>query len=308
MGINEAQEIIMNTQSINDGKSKNDTPETENVCKAAAAFEALYETIKRLRAPDGCPWDIEQTPMTLRTRLLEETYETLEALEETAADEKKAIHALEELGDVLLNIVMIAYMFEQDHIFSVADMIRTLNEKLVRRHPHVFGQTEGFPTPGDAEKPVTAEKVLAQWDTIKDKVEGRENASALDSIPKTFPPLIRAYKLQKKAAKKGFDWNTTDGPQQKIDEELREFKQSVAESKPEAMEEEFGDLLFSLVNSARHLHIDPALALSRTNAKFERRFRFVEKRMEAAGIPCSRNTIVQMDGFWEEAKRAEARQ
>ena len=243
--------------------------------------------------------------MTLRATLLEETYETIEALEEASSNSAKAVHAAEELGDVLLNIVMIAYMFEQEQAFSVAEMIRSLNEKLIRRHPHVFGQTAGFPDPGDAKKPVTAEKVLAQWDTIKDTVEGRASASALDSIPKTFPPLTRAYKLQKRAAKKGFDWDNADGPQKKTEEELAEFTEALAHGTHEEAEAEFGDLLFSLVNTARHLHIDPAIALSRTNAKFERRFRFVEKRMEEAGIPCSHDTLTEMDGFWEEAKRME---
>ena len=273
---------------------------------AAEAFAALFTTIKRLRAPGGCPWDIEQTPMTLRATLLEETYETIEALEEASADSSKSVHAAEELGDVLLNIVMIAYMFEQDGAFSVAKMIGELNEKLIRRHPHVFGQTAGFPDPNDTKKPVTAEKVLAQWDTIKDTVEGRASASALDSIPKTFPPLTRAYKLQKRAAKKGFDWDTADGPQKKTEEELAEFTEALAHGTHEEAEAEFGDLLFSLVNTARHLHIDPAVALSRTNAKFERRFRFVEKRMAESGTPCSHETLAKMDGFWEEAKRKEA--
>ena len=281
-----------------------ETPD-KDTNQAAAAFAALFTTIKRLRAPGGCPWDIEQTPMTLRATLLEETYEAIEALEEATADSSKAVHASEELGDVLLNIVMIAYMFEQERHFSVAEMINALNEKLIRRHPHVFGQTEGFPDQNDTQKPVTAEKVLAQWDTIKDKIEGRASASVLDSIPKTFPPLTRAYKLQKKAAKKGFDWDSIDGPQKKVEEEVAEFTEALAHGTQEETEAEFGDLLFSLVNAARHLHIDSAIALSRTNAKFERRFRYVEKRMEEAGLPCSRESLSQMDSFWEEAKRLE---
>ena len=276
-----------------------------NTEAAANAFAALFTTIKQLRAPGGCPWDIEQTPMTLRATLLEETYETIESLEEASADNTKSVHAAEELGDVLLNIVMIAYMFEQEQAFSVAEMIKLLNEKLIRRHPHVFGQTAGFPDQSDAQKPTTAEKVLAQWDTIKETVEGRASASALDSIPKTFPPLTRAYKLQKRAAKKGFDWDTADGPQHKVEEELAEFTEALAHGAQEEVEAEFGDLLFALVNEARHLHIDPAIALSRTNAKFERRFRFVEQRMAEASIPCSHDTLAQMDGFWEEAKHME---
>ena len=217
------------------------TPAQPETAAAAEALAALFTTIKRLRAPGGCPWDIEQTPMTLRATLLEETYETIEALEEAFADSAKSVHAAEELGDVLLNIVMIAYMFEQERAFSVATMINELNEKLIRRHPHVFGQTAGFPDPDDAKKPITAEKVLAQWDTIKDTVEGRASASALDSIPKTFPPLTRAYKLQKRAAKKGFDWDTADGPLKKIAEELAEFTDALAHGTQEDTEAEFGD-------------------------------------------------------------------
>ena len=279
---------------------------TDSAASAAAQqFEALYATIKRLRAPGGCPWDIEQTPMTLRSTLLEEVYETLEAIEEAAAEEQGAAHAAEDLVYVLLNVLMIAYMFEQLNSFSVAEMIKDLNDKLIRRHPHVFGQTEGFAAPDDADKPASAEKVLAQWDVIKETVEGRSHTSVLDSIPKSFPPLTRAYKLQKKAAKKGFDWDTVNGPLDKVVEELQELKQSLAQGGAARSEEEFGDLLFSLVNTARHLHIDPAVALSRANAKFERRFRFVETRMEEAGIPCSYEQRARMDSFWEEAKQTE---
>lgn len=273
---------------------------------ARGAFSLLYTIVKRLREPGGCPWDREQTPMTLRSSLLEETYEALEALEEASVDSTQVSHAAEELGDVLLNIIMIAYMFEQMHAFSTAQMITLLNEKLVRRHPHVFGQTAGFPNQSDAQKPLTAGKVLAQWEAIKERVEGRVSNSVLDAIPKTFPPLARAYKMQKRAAKKGFDWESAAGPQQKIEEELAEFKESLAHGTKEEREAEFGDLLFSLVNEARHLHIDPAIALSRSNAKFERRFRFVEKRMAANDMQCSRETLAEMETFWEEAKRAES--
>lgn len=273
---------------------------------AREAFLLLYTIIKRLREPDGCPWDREQTPMTLRSTLLEETYEVLEALEEVSADSTQVLHAAEELGDVLLNIVMIAYMFEQMHTFSTAQMITLLNEKLVRRHPHVFGQTAGFPNQSDAQKPLTAGKVLAQWEKIKERVEGRASNSILDAIPKTFPPLARAYKLQKRASKKGFDWESTAGPQQKIEEECAELNKALTQGNQDDIESEFGDILFSLVNEARHLHIDPAVALSRSNAKFERRFRFVEKRMAENGMQCSRETLAEMEKFWEEAKRAES--
>ncbi len=282
--------------------TENNTTDENNLLHE---YSELYRIIKRLRAPGGCPWDIEQTPMTLRSTLLEETYETLDAIEEAAKDSAASDHAQEELGDVLLNIMMIAYMFEQSEAFSVRGMIQQLNEKLVRRHPHVFGQTEGFASPDDEEKPKTAEKVLAQWDTIKQTVEGRATASVLDSIPKTFPPLTRAYKLQKKAAKQGFDWDVIEDVYKKVDEEMQEFHESIKKGDADAIEEEFGDLLFSLVNTARHLHIDPAVALSRTNSKFERRYRFVEKKMREAELPCTHDNFAKMDEFWNEAKQAE---
>ncbi|MGP1593687.1 MAG: nucleoside triphosphate pyrophosphohydrolase [Treponema sp.] len=269
-------------------------------------FTRLYGIIARLRNPEGgCPWDIEQTPMTLRSTILEETYETIEAIEEVSADPHASAHVAEELGDVMLNVMMIAYMFEQEEDFSVADMLRRVNEKLVRRHPHVFGQTEGFNFSNDAEKPSTAETVLAQWDIIKEKVEGRAAESVLDSVPKHFPPLLRAAKLQKKAAKKGFDWDSIDEVWKKIDEELGEFRAAIAEHDTAHIEEEFGDVLFAFVNLARHLHINSSLALTGTNNKFERRFRFVEQKMHEKGIPCTHENLAQMDSFWNEAKQVE---
>ncbi|MGP1455106.1 MAG: nucleoside triphosphate pyrophosphohydrolase [Treponema sp.] len=266
-------------------------------------FSTLYGIIKRLRAPNGCPWDIAQTPLTLRSTLIEETYEAIDAIDETSADAAHAQHAAEELGDVLLNVLMIAYMFEQAGAFSVRDMLNQLNEKLIRRHPHVFGQTEGFANPSDSARPQTAENVLIQWEQIKETVEGRAAESVLDSIPKTFPPILRAYKLQKKAAKKGFDWNTVEDAYQKVDEELKEFHESLNQKNACDSEQEFGDLLFSLINVARHLHIDPTIALNHTNAKFEKRFRFVERKMGEAGLPCTHETLPHMDKFWEQAKQ-----
>ncbi len=280
-------------------------PENSRTDELLHEYSELYTIIKRLRAPGGCPWDIEQTPLTLRSTLLEETYETLEAIEEAEKDASLAAHAEEELGDVFLNVMMIAYMFEQAGSFSVRDMLRQLNEKLVRRHPHVFGQTEGFAAPDDAEKPETAEKVLAQWDVIKETVEGHTGTSVLDSIPKNFPPLTRAYKLQKKAATQGFDWDSVQDTYTKISEEIQELQQCIQTGNTDAVEEEFGDVLFSLVNTARHLHIDPAVALNRTNSKFERRFRFVEAKMRETGLPCTHENLKQMDVFWNEAKQAE---
>jgi tetrapyrrole methylase family protein/MazG family protein len=304
--------------------------------RAMESFARLYETIKRLRGPGGCPWDIEQTPVTLRETLIEEAYETVEAITEAHAGTSSAPasgeavhgerplgslgvspetraepdpslvgHVREELGDVFLNATMIAYMYEQSGDFAVADSLDDISAKLVRRHPHVFGSTEGFAGPESAGKTDTAEKVLAQWDLIKRGVEGRAAESILDEVSRGMPALERANKLQKKAAKAGFDWASLDDVWPKVDEELAELRAAVASGDRAHAEDELGDLLFAIVNLSRHLKIDPGVALARTNAKFTRRFKHVERSMKAAGIPMDKAHLAEMDSFWDEAKRGE---
>ncbi len=280
-----------NTAESAPGKTPQSTPE---------AFKGLYDIIARLRGPGGCPWDIEQTPLTLRETLIEEAYETVEALNDGDVD-----HVCEEIGDVFLNATMLAYMYEQDGVFSVADALRKVSEKLVRRHPHVFGETAGFAGPDSGEKTDTAAKVLDQWENIKANVEGRKSTSVLDAVPGNFPPLLRAYKLQKKAAKVGFDWDCMEDVWGKVHEELDELKEAIAGGDTSKMEGELGDLIFALVNIGRHLKIDPSVALTRTNTKFIRRFRHVEAEMLKAGIPMVQANLVEMDQFWDEAKAAE---
>ena len=279
------------------------------------AFGRLYETIQRLRAPGGCPWDIEQTPVSLRETLIEEAYETVEAITEAhsapehsgkpaAADAAKLrAHVCEELGDVFLNATMISYIYEQAGDFTVEDALNGVADKLIRRHPHVFGETAGFAGPESEGRTDTAEKVLAQWDVIKRGVEGRKAESILDEVSRGMPALERANKLQKKASKAGFDWNTLDDVWPKVDEELGELRTAVASGEKEQIEDELGDLLFAVVNIARHLKVDPGVALTRTNAKFTRRFKHVEKSMKAAGIPMDKNHLSEMDAYWNEAKR-----
>ncbi len=262
---------------------------------AGAAFQELYRIVARLRAPDGCPWDREQTPASLRGGLVEETYELIEAI-----DEGDAEHVREEAGDLFLLATMIAYMHEEEGGFSVADALGGIAEKLVRRHPHVFGES-------DAD---TSEKVLAQWKEIKEKVEGRRpKDSVLDEVSRALPPLERAYKLQKKAAKAGFDWPRSEEVWAKAREELAEAEEAceaaAREGDREALEGELGDLLFSVVNLARWLKIDPALALNRTADKFSRRFRHVERRMAESGKALGPESMGLMDEFWNEAKAAE---
>ncbi len=264
----------------------------------AEAFDRLYQIVRRLRAPEGgCPWDIEQTPKSMRGDLIEETYECVEAID--AADPP---HIQEELGDIFLLATMIAYMHEQEASFSVANALDAVSDKLIRRHPHVFGESDAK----------TTAQVLTQWDQIKVEQEGRKpKDSLLDQVSRAIPPLDRAYKLQKKAAKVGFDWPSIDGVWGKIEEELGEAREACGhhgESKTEAardaLEGELGDLLFSVVNVCRYLKVDPSVALQRTNIKFTQRFTHVEKRMKEAGKAMEAANLERMDAYWNEAKQA----
>ena len=261
------------------------------------AFSHLYETIRQLRAPSGCPWDREQTPQTLRETLIEETCETVEAI-----TEGDSAHVCEELGDVLLNVVMLSYIYEQEEQFTITDVFNTVSAKLIRRHPHVFGETAGFAGPDSGEKTDTAEKVLSQWEAIKQNVEGRSKKSALDGVSRGLSPLGRAKKLQKKASKHGFDWPEISQVWKKVEEELAELREAAAGGNPERIEDELGDVLFSFVNIARHLNVDPGVALTRTNTKFINRFTHVEKSMAAAKLPMDGEHLKEMDQFWDEMR------
>ena len=274
--------------------------------KAAVSFDRLYEVVCRLRAPDGCPWDIEQTPESTRANLIEEAYECVEAI-----NEKDPAHIREELGDVFLLATMLSYMYEQSGDFSVSDSLESVSDKLIRRHPHVFGDAVAE----------TSDEELKQWDEIKVKLEGRQaKDSVLDKVSRALPPLERAYQLQKKAAKVGFDWLNPDDVWDKIEEELAESREacdaltshtvdgvdSVAIGlSTEHLEEEIGDLLFSVVNIARFLNVDPMVALHRANGKFSKRFRHVERSMRERGHAMSAETFAEMDALWDDAKKLE---
>jgi tetrapyrrole methylase family protein/MazG family protein len=253
------------------------------------AFKALYDTVARLRGPDGCPWDREQNPSTLRGALVEETYECIEAI-----DENDAPHIAEELGDLFLLTTMIAYMHEQEGKFTVADALTKINDKLIRRHPHVFGEL----------KVKDSAEVLDNWAAIKVNQEGRKpKDSILDEVSSGLPPMDRAFKLQKKAAKVGFDWPDMEGVISKIEEELEEVREAVAHNGTAvAVEEELGDLLFSVINLCRFLKVEPSVALRRTNSKFVERFKYVEKKMKESGQEMKKETLNIMDKFWNEAK------
>ena len=303
-------EKTFDKNSVLERRGTNLNAADEESAKAAAAFCRLYELIRILRAPGGCPWDREQTPQTMRRDLVEEVFEAVDAISSNDAS-----HAKEELGDVFLNATMISYMFRQElekggQGWTLEESLNELTEKLIRRHPHVFEQSEGKAV---ADKDVnTSAQVLAQWDKIKEKVEGREQKSILDEVPQGFPPLLRAYKMQKKAAKKGFDWPSLEPTRAKILEELKEVDEAAAQVQQNGsdqnrahLEEEVGDLFFAAVNYARKLGVDPELAMNAANKKFYKRFSYVEDQCAKNDVEMIQENLDKMDEFWNQAKGEE---
>ena len=256
--------------------------------KAEFDITPLKDIVHILRSPGGCPWDIAQTHESIRTNLIEETYEVIEAI-----DLKDYQLLCEELGDLLLQVVFHARMAEETGAFSLQKVIDGAAEKLVRRHPHIFGDVQA----SDAGAAVLA------WEAIKKK-EKRDRQSVLDGVPKGLPALMSAQKLQHKAAKVGFDWEDCAPVWDKIQEELAELQAAQQEGQPEHIEEELGDVLFSVVNLARFLKVDAELALMGCNHKFKRRFQFVEKMVKASGKDWSEFSLEELDSFWNEAKKS----
>jgi len=265
---------------------------------SAQAMERLLDLMARLRAPDGCPWDREQTPATLKPQLLEECYEVLEAIDSGSPE-----HLTEELGDLLLHVVFQAQIAREAGDFTFADVATGIADKLVRRHPHVFGE----------EKVADASSVVTLWHQLK-KAEKPERSSALDGVPRALPALMRAEALQKKARNVGFDWPDARGSLAKVREELAEVTAEIEsdlafaaanEAKftpsPETAEE-LGDLLFSIVNLTRHLKLDAEGLLTDANDKFARRFRAVEERIKARGKALSDCTMEELDAAWNDVK------
>ncbi|MCP8971175.1 nucleoside triphosphate pyrophosphohydrolase [Ectobacillus ponti] len=251
-------------------------------------FAKLRDIIAELRGPNGCPWDKEQTHESLKKYLIEEAYELLDAI-----DEQDDEHIVEELGDVLLQVMLHAQIGEDEGWFSIDDVIRVLAEKMVRRHPHVFGSAEAE----------TADQVVANWDAIKKTEKAERKESALAGIPKSLPQLLQAYELQKKAAKVGFDWDDVQPMLQKIHEELQEFQAEVQRMDMDNMTAELGDLLFAFVNVARYYKINPEEAIHTTNRKFMNRFLYIEANAAEQGRSMTDYTLEQLDAWWEEAKR-----
>jgi MazG family protein len=251
-------------------------------------FEGLLNIVRRLRAPDGCPWDREQNPYTLRGNLIEEAYEAISAIEEGDDENLR-----EELGDLLLVVTMIAHMKEQEGRFRVEEVLEQICAKLVRRHPHVFG---------DARKD-TPDEVVEQWNHIKENVEGKKpKHSALERVPRTLPPLERAFEIQQKVSKVGFDWASAQPLWGKLEEEIAELREAHAQGDPRRVEAELGDLLFTAVNLGRLLGVDPTLALNGTNQKFIARFQELEARLQAQGLKPLEAGLERMDALWGQIK------
>lgn len=272
---------------------------------AGSLFQQSVAIMARLRGPEGCPWDREQSFATIRKYTLEETYEVLDAIERKHWDD-----LAEELGDLLLQVLFYAQMGNEAGYFSIADVLGHLNRKLIRRHPHVFGEAAsaaaGNRAQVDTGSATEAAGVLANWEEIKraEKAESSMSGSLLDEVPRSFPALLEAAKLGSKAAKVGFDWPDHNGLLEKVEEECREIEAELQTGVPaEAVEGELGDLLFTAVNLARHLKIDPELALRRTNAKFRRRFAAME---QASGEALSKCSAAELEALWEGAKQREA--
>jgi tetrapyrrole methylase family protein / MazG family protein len=265
----------------------------------AQAFQKLVNVMARLRAPGGCPWDREQTHATLRTYLIEEAYEVLEALD--ACDDAKFA---EELGDLLLQVLFHAQIATEEKRFDIVDVITEIYEKMIRRHPHVFG---------DKNAKDSAE-VLRNWEIIKAEERRKKGTaqssddkgapeSILHGVPRSMPALLKGFQLTTKAARVGFDWHNIDGIFDKLQEETEELRGAMKQGKPADIESELGDILFVAVNLARFLKIDPEIAMNLANAKFSRRFREMERIAHEKGTTFAKVPRPEMETLWEDAKR-----
>ena len=259
--------------------------------QADREFARLVGIMRRLRGPGGCPWDAEQTHDSLKRYLLEEAYEVMEAIDAGSTEMLK-----EELGDLILQPVFHAAIAEEGGAFTITDVLAAINDKLVRRHPHVFGDMIIEDSSAQVEN----------WEKIKKAEKGEERRSALSGVPPHLPALLRAQKLAEKAARVGFDWEHVDQVFAKVLEELHEFEETMVSGNQELMEAELGDLLFAIVNLGRFLAITPEEALRKTIARFTTRFEHVERSLHRQGRLMTDASLAEMDLLWEEAKQVEA--
>lgn len=268
----------------------------------ADSIRDVLKTVQQLRSPEGCPWDLAQTHQTLRPYLIEEAYEVLDVLDEVSQSDSLKDpdikgRLIEELGDLLLQVLLHSEIADQEGHFSFAEVAKVLNEKLIRRHPHVFGN-ETASNAGDAYK---------KWEELKAKEKERKigKEGLLSGLPRALPALQKAGRVIEKVSRVGFQWKDLEGPLLKVKEELQELEEEIQEPSPqkEKIEDEMGDLLFSLCNLSHHLKIEPENALRRTLEKFRIRFSYVEEGLRKRGKNAEESTLEEMDGLWQEAKK-----
>ncbi len=253
------------------------------------AFDRLLEIMDRLRSDEGCPWDREQTRETLKSYLIEEAYELLEALEEDDPEKIK-----EEIGDLLFQLVFHARIGKERGEFDMEDVLENIEAKMIARHPHVFGDK----TVKDAQE------VIKRWEELKKK-EGKMKESVLEGIPESLPSLLRAHRVQERVARVGFDWDDTEPVVEKLEEEFSEFKEALYKKDMVEIENELGDILFSLVNLSRFVGVNPEEALRKTVTKFIGRFRYIERKAREAGRNLEEMSLEEMEALWQESKERE---
>lgn len=258
---------------------------------AGEKFQKLVEIMARLRGPNGCPWDREQNFDTIKAYTLEETYEVLDAIDRRDWDELR-----EELGDFLLQAVFYAQMAEEQNLFGITDALDAINQKLIRRHPHVFGE-ETAETAGDVKR------IWGEVKAAEKRQKGKDENGLLASVPRAMPALVEAQQIASRAAGVGFDWDNAEQVIEKLHEELGELAEARRGQSHEDLENEIGDLLFVLVNLSRFVKIDPEQALRRTNSKFRERFAYIERKLAERGKKPGESNIEEMEALWQEAKR-----
>ncbi len=262
---------------------------------AGAKFEQLVDIMRMLRSPDGCPWDREQTVSTLRPFLLEEAYEVVDAIDRADAEA-----LCDELGDLVFEAVFLAQLCAEEKQFTIADALESVAAKLIRRHPHVFGDHEVSHSSG-----MTSADVKRRWEEIKadEQAEAGQTPSLLGGIPGALPALLRAYRIGRRTATVGFDWEQPADVVGKVREELAEVEDAMASGSPEQIAEEIGDLLFSVANLARHLGVEPEASLNQANAKFSRRFGALERHVQSKGLALRDVAADDMERLWSDIKR-----
>ena len=255
------------------------------------SFYQLYRIVKKLREPEGCEWDRAQSPQSIRGNLIEESYECIDAINNGDNENLR-----EELGDLYLLVTMIGEMKEEEGAFSLEDILKDISAKLIRRHPHVFGNS----------KVNSINEIIDQWNDIKEKIEGKKaKSSTLERIPKSLPPLERALEIQKKVSKVGFDWTSVKDVWAKLNEEELELKNAAENNCASNIENEIGDVLFTIVNLSRFLNVDPSLALNHANEKFINRFQKIESKLKSENISIKETNLETLDKLWNQVKSEE---